>query len=149
MQSPSVPIDSRASSQSEDAHPTISEPGYRKHSLGDILQSPGGTDTKRFKFPEIGDGNAARQSYDIQLRMLEEQNKKRLMMARGEADEILNGSSGMTGISATGPAKNSTNVNTSVDQATYNFQLRQLEEQNKQRLMMARREEDEAFLKWK
>lgn len=48
-QSPSVPIDARASSQSEDAQPTISEPGYRKHSLGDILQSPGGTDAKQLK----------------------------------------------------------------------------------------------------
>ena len=37
------------------------------------------------------------------------------MMARREGDEaFLNGSGGMTEISATGPAKNSTNVNTSV-----------------------------------
>jgi ElaB/YqjD/DUF883 family membrane-anchored ribosome-binding protein len=109
-QSPSVPIDSRASSQSEDAQPTISEPGYRKHSLGDILQSPRGTDAKRFKSSAqvpsasqtgIQPATHALLDYEEHMRMLEVQNKKRRMMADG-----------MIGISATGPLSNSTNVST-------------------------------------
>lgn len=121
-QSRSVPIGSRASSQSEDAQSTISAPGYRKHSLGDILQNPGGTDAKRFKssvhVPSSSQTGIqppihALADYDDQLRLLEQQNKKRRMMAQKEKEELsLNGRGGMIGISATGPASNSTNIST-------------------------------------
>jgi hypothetical protein len=125
MQSPSVPIDSRPSSQSQDAHPTILGSGYRKHSLGDILQSPGGISAKRTRrrkssaqVPNASQTKfktADQASYEVYLRLSEERKTRRLMMARRKGDEaFLNGSGGMTEISATGPANNSTNVDTSM-----------------------------------
>ncbi len=94
-QSPSVPIGSGASSQSEDTQPKISKPGYWKQSIGDILQSPGGTDAKRIKcstqVPGASEIGVSRDGAIHALMMLEAENKARIMMSRqAQEDSFLN-----------------------------------------------------------
>jgi hypothetical protein len=81
---------------------------------------------------ELGDGapqapiNHALQDYQMQLMLLEQQNKKRLMMARQEQDVLPEPSS-----QALSPLQD------------YQMQLILLEQQNKKRLMMARQIQEE------
>ena len=75
--------------------------------------------------------NHALQDYQMQLMLLEQQNKRRLMMANGEAS--LNAAN----ITAQQPADNQAVQD-------YQMQLMLLEQQNKKRLMMARVLQDTA-----
>ena len=100
-QSPSVSNRSQASSQPSHARQPVSEPGYRKHNLEDILPTAGDVSTKRVKSSapvyntphDLGLGNhgaressSARTDYELQLGMVEEQNKKWLVMAQQEME---------------------------------------------------------------
>jgi hypothetical protein len=120
----------------------VAEAGFRRWTQDDdesyrrLVQTPKFHDvlpwTAHDLILELGDDapqapiNHALQDYQMQLMLLEQQNKKRLMMARQEQDVLLEPSS-----QALSPLQD------------YQMQLMLLEQQNKKRLMMARQEQEE------
>ena len=78
--------------------------------------------------------DSKKQDYQTQLRMLEQQNKKRLMMARQEQADYGRDSQ------ITPPKQES--QPSSSEKQDYEMQLRLLEQQNKKRLMMVRQEQE-------
>lgn len=88
---------------------------------------------QRFMDPRSGSGQGhALQDYNTQLRLLEQQNKKRLVMARHSQQPL--SSPGVGGWNA---------------QKDYEMQLQLLEEQNKRRKMAAKNEGQRVHLPWK
>jgi hypothetical protein len=90
---------------------------------GDIVGAPGPV--------QATGSNHALPDYQMQLMLLEQQNKKRLMMARQELD--------MENVGAPGPVQATGSNHALLD---YQLQLMLLEQQNKKRLMIARQEGD-------
>ncbi|KAM0689173.1 hypothetical protein Q7P36_011250 [Cladosporium allicinum] len=106
----------------------------------------------------INSGNHALQDYQVQALLLEQQNKKRLLMARQEQDSMARpldtGNNMQPDVPAavpelqhktSHPCSPPTNAFANMqpaEQEYYQLQLRLLEGQNKKRLLMARQEQD-------
>jgi hypothetical protein len=78
------------------------------------------------------------EDYNMQLMLLEQQNRKRLMMARQEQDKAV-----VDGAATADDLKNRQHRSSVED---YNMQLKLLEQQNRNRLVMARIKQDKAFV---
>jgi hypothetical protein len=78
------------------------------------------------------------QDYNMQLMLLEQQNRKRLMMARQEQDKAV-----VDGAATPDDLKNRQHRSALQD---YNMQLKLLEQQNRNRLIMARPKQDKAVV---
>ena len=114
----------RPQPSSQPSHPRqpVSEPGYRKHSLEDILPTTGDVSTKRVKSTAPVDNtphNMAMLNYESQLELCEMNNNMRLMMAR-QGEETF----GTYSTSVAGPGITKETPNFLVQEATRGSQER-------------------------
>ena len=118
-----------SSSQNQD--PVLVKPSLNSEVAQSIGQGGLGGVQQRTGRPPILHGINSPQAYEMQIMLLEQQNKKRLLLARQEQDNT--GDMHYEGLS--------------VNQAPndYQFQLMILEQQNKKRLMMARAAYEDRF----
>lgn len=108
--------------------------------------SPEGLDRLTRRDLPLSSGNFALQAYQLQVMMLEQENKKRLLKARQEQDPASSCTNhtdqgGEDGTQQDGP-RDYRRQRTSLVQQNWERQLMLLEQQNMKRLLMARKEQD-------